>query len=298
MAVNLSFIGGAGWQFFDDNGVPLAGGKIYSYAAGTTTPQTTYTSYTGVTPNTNPIILDAAGRTPQQIWSTEGILYKYAVYTANNVLIRTWDNIGGSVVASDLAQQLASTSISSEGDALIGFRQSNLSGFLTGAVGKTVNDKLQEFVSVKDFGAVGNGLADDTPAIQAAFNYALSLQADTYSGGSGGITIYFPRGFYNVTDLTLAPASGLISTSIVGEGRSSELIYKGIGGTCLTIKNNNLFRISGLVIINTSTGTNTGIKLQTTTPGSSSTNALLQNVQILGFAENLVIGSVTDNAAS
>lgn len=178
---------------------------------------------------------------------------------------------------------------------------SNSVGFLqagTGATARTVQGKLRDTVSVKDFGAVGNGVADDTAAVQAAFNYAISLQANTFSGGSGGVTIYFPRGIYNVTDLTLAPASGLISTSIAGEGRSSELIYKGIGGTCLTIKNNNLFRIVGLMVINNSTGTNTGIKLQTTTSGSSSTNALLQNVQILGFAENLVIGSATDNAAS
>jgi hypothetical protein len=55
MALNLSPLGGAGWQFFDNNGVPLAGGLLYSYAAGTTTPLATYTTSSGVTPNTNPI---------------------------------------------------------------------------------------------------------------------------------------------------------------------------------------------------------------------------------------------------
>ena len=47
MAVNLSPIGGACWQFFDNNGAPLTGGKLYTYAAGTTTPQATYTSISG-----------------------------------------------------------------------------------------------------------------------------------------------------------------------------------------------------------------------------------------------------------
>ena len=51
MALNLSPLGGAGWQFFDNNGIPLAGGLLYSYAAGTTSPLATYTTSSGVTPN-------------------------------------------------------------------------------------------------------------------------------------------------------------------------------------------------------------------------------------------------------
>ena len=49
MTVDISLFAGAGAQFFDDNGVPLAGGLIYTYAAGTTTAATTYTSATGLT---------------------------------------------------------------------------------------------------------------------------------------------------------------------------------------------------------------------------------------------------------
>lgn len=175
MAVNLSFIGGAGWQFFTDNGTPLSGGKIYTYAAGSTTPLVTYTSRTGITPNANPIILDAAGRTPEQIWSTEGLLYKYVVTDANDVQIRVWDNIGNTVVASDLGAALASTTNNDFGDALIGFRQSNSAGFLIDAVGRTLNDKMQESVSVADFGAVGDGVTDDTTAILAALNASYNV---------------------------------------------------------------------------------------------------------------------------
>ena len=364
MAVNLSPIGGVAAQFFDNSGNILSGGKIYTYTAGTTTPQTTYTSAGGATAHSNPIILDAAGRVPGgEIWLTDGLQYKFLIKTSTDVQIGSYDNILGinsNFVNYTTSQEIQtatagqtvftlttmvyqpgtnSLSVFVDGvnqygpGALYAFQETsdtvvtftaglhvgakvkfttsaiNASSYgnaeqvsyvppFTGSVATNVEFKLAQIVSVKDFGAVGNGAVDDTDAVQAAFNYALSLQANTFSGGSGGVTIYFPRGIYNVTDLTLAPASGLISTSIAGEGRSSELIYKGVGGTCLTVKNNNLFRIVGLMVINNSTGTNTGIKLQTTTPGSSSTNALLQNVQILGFAENLVIGSVTDNAAS
>lgn len=207
MAVNLSFIGGAGWQFFDDNGDPLSGGKIFTYAAGTTTPLATYTSRDGLTANTNPIILDAAGRTPQEIWSTEGLLYKYVVKTSADVLIRSWDNIGGSVVASDLAADLASTSDNAKGDALVGFKQSNISGFLPGATARTVNAKLQEVVSVKDFGAVGDGVADDTTALQAALN----------SVATTGKMLFFPVGDYKITD-TLTSNAAL---KMEGESRFS-----------------------------------------------------------------------------
>lgn len=63
-------------QFADGNGVPYPGAKIFTYAAGSSTKQTTYTDSGGVTPNTNPIVLDSAGRTPQPIWLTTGLSYK------------------------------------------------------------------------------------------------------------------------------------------------------------------------------------------------------------------------------
>jgi len=53
MTVNLSALAGAGQQFFDNNGVPLAGGLIYTYAAGTTTPQATFTTSAGSISHTN-----------------------------------------------------------------------------------------------------------------------------------------------------------------------------------------------------------------------------------------------------
>jgi hypothetical protein len=90
---NLSAFAGAGAQFFDDNGAPLVGGKLYSYAAGTTTLLTTYTTNAGTVANTNPIILNAGGRTPNEIWQATGILLKFVLYTATDELIGTYDGI-------------------------------------------------------------------------------------------------------------------------------------------------------------------------------------------------------------
>ena len=90
---NLSAFAGAGAQFFDDNGIPLVGGKLYSYAAGTTTLLTTYTTSAGTVANTNPIILNAGGRTPNEIWQATGVLLKFALYNSVNELIGTYDGI-------------------------------------------------------------------------------------------------------------------------------------------------------------------------------------------------------------
>ena len=96
MAVNLSPLGGAGWQFFDNNGVPLAGGLIYTYAAGTTTPQATYTTAVGNVALPNPIVLDSSGRVPTgEIWLTAGFSYKFILEDSTNVVLGTWDNLNG-----------------------------------------------------------------------------------------------------------------------------------------------------------------------------------------------------------
>jgi hypothetical protein len=96
MTVLLSPVGGVAAQFFDNNGNPLSGGKLYSYTAGTTTPAATYTSSSGVTAHTNPIVLDSGGRVPGgEIWLTDGIIYKFVLQTSTNVLIATYDNIVG-----------------------------------------------------------------------------------------------------------------------------------------------------------------------------------------------------------
>lgn len=58
-------------QFCDGNGIPLAGGFVYTYAVGTTTPVTTYSDYLQTVPNTNPIVLDGNGRC--QLWATGAI---------------------------------------------------------------------------------------------------------------------------------------------------------------------------------------------------------------------------------
>ena len=185
-------------QFFANDGTPLVGGKLYSYAAGTTTPLATYTTYAGTVANTNPVILDSRGEA--DVWLGSD-LYKMALYDADNALIWTVDNI----LSSGDSWQIALAAPG--GAALIGYLPSGV-----GAVATTVQAKLRESVSVKDFGAVGNGVVDDTAAIQAAIN---SLGANT------GGTIYLPAGTYRTTSTLNCTQRGV---TLTGDGADASIL--------------------------------------------------------------------------
>lgn len=94
MAVNLSPIGN-GQQFFDNNGVPLSGGLIYTYQAGSSTALATYTDLNGNVANANPIVLDSSGRLSNEVWLTYGYNYKFVVKTAAGTTLGTYDNLYG-----------------------------------------------------------------------------------------------------------------------------------------------------------------------------------------------------------
>lgn len=116
-------------QHFDGNdGEPLVGGKLFTYAAGTTTKLATYTDSSGGTPNTNPVILDSRGEA--NVWMQAGLAYKFVLSPATDTdpptdPIWTEDNIlgipsvaaapvtYGPVAVAGLAYALPSTPMSS-----------------------------------------------------------------------------------------------------------------------------------------------------------------------------------------
>lgn len=94
MSVLLSPVGN-GITFLDSEGIPLVGGKVYTYQAGSTTPLDTYTDVNGTVANSNPIILGTNGRSPDEIWLTYGYSYKFVIKDADDVTIQTLDNLYG-----------------------------------------------------------------------------------------------------------------------------------------------------------------------------------------------------------
>jgi hypothetical protein len=285
MAVNLSPVGGVAAQFFTNIGAVLTGGKLYTYAAGTTTPQTTYTTGAGTVAWANPIVLDAAGRVPSsgEIWLTDGSQYKFVLKDSNDVLIATYDNITGinsnfvnftaeqeiqTATAGQTVFTLTTTEYQPGTNTLSVFvdgvnqygpgaqyayietsstvvtfvtglhvgasvkftTTQTLSGGaldssqvvydppFTGSVATNVEAKLAQYISVKDFGATGDGTTDDTAAIQAAIN--------------AGHSIYIPAGTYRITSTLTAPSGtwlqgdGAGVTTLAGDANVNVLLFQ------------------------------------------------------------------------
>jgi hypothetical protein len=84
---------GNGQQFFDNSGNILSGGLIYQYQAGSSTPLATYTTVNGTVANSNPIILNSAGRCDNEIWMQTGYSYKFILQTSTGVTLQTLDNL-------------------------------------------------------------------------------------------------------------------------------------------------------------------------------------------------------------
>jgi len=94
MAVNLAPIGN-GFQFLTTSGSPLAGGLIYTYQAGSSTPLATYTDNGGTIACANPIVLGSDGRPTTEIWLTYGYNYKFVLKDSSGNTIQTYDNLYG-----------------------------------------------------------------------------------------------------------------------------------------------------------------------------------------------------------
>ena len=224
-------------QFFTAAGIPLVGGKVYTYAAGTSTPLSTYADSTGATANTNPIILDSRGEA--NVWLGSSA-YKFKLTDSNDVEIWTVDNIQTAQALADAVQAnltaYEASLAASGGSNLIGFLQAGI-----GATARTVQSKNRDIVNVKDFGAVGNGTTDDTAAIQAAINQVASL---------GGGKVIFNMGIYLITARLTANVGVLLDGEVRtdvsantngGSSAKPRIVWGGVSGETM-------FRISPATI--------------------------------------------------
>ena len=216
-------------RFFDAVGVPLAGGKLFTYAAGTTTKQTTYKDSTGGTPNTNPIILDSAGYC--NLWLDATLAYKFTLSPATDTdpptnPIWTVDQLNTS------ASPVLTTLAASSGSSLVGFLQAG-----TGAGAQTLQTKNRQALSITDFYANGTGgpfvdptgTTDSTIGIQNAINAAAALGAGSYLGGQ----LITPPGRFKISGSLTLPGAQFVS--LLGCGKVSQLVWAGGNNTAMIL---------------------------------------------------------------
>ena len=252
MSVTLSLFAGVGAQFLDNNGNILSGGLIYTYGAGTTTPLATYTSNLGTDSHPNPIVLDSAGRIPGgELWLTYGLGYKFVTKDSNGVLIGTYDNVptsaqppivndassvsyeqGATVIAGNfvIGQMYRIATLGNTNFQTIG-ASANQVGILFTATGvgsgtgtaeysRSVATKFGETISVKDFGAIGDGVTNDTIAIQKAID--------------SGHKVFLPKGNYLFSSLSFQGSNygglfgeGVELTALIQDGSAVDAISIG-----------------------------------------------------------------------
>jgi hypothetical protein len=202
MAVVLAPVGDARPQFFTDAGAVLSGGKLYFYAAGTSTLQSTYTDSTGGVANANPVVLDSDGRAPNGIWFTQGLAYKIVAQDSSGNTLWTEDQLRGvndvtvtqdEWVASGLTPTYVSaTSFTLSGDQTTAFhagrrlKTTNSGGTIYSVIKSASYSSPNTTVTVvNDSGSLDAGLSAVSYGLQSANNPSKPILTDTYPIVSG-----------------------------------------------------------------------------------------------------------------
>lgn len=223
------------YSFTDALGVPLVGGTLDVYLAGSTTRTNTWQDKAQTTLNTNPIVLDSRGECT--LWADDTLTYKFVLKNSSGVQQWSVDNISGATVSATL----------------VNFTQAG-----TGAVTRTAQNKMRDIISVTDFYANGtsgaavdpSGVVDSTAGIQAAITYANSL---------GGATVFFPAGSYKITSTLLMKKW----VTLQGSGKkATQINYNGTGNAIEMISPLNastgVFTVARDFSINMTNAANTG----------------------------------------
>lgn len=225
--------------FSDVDGKPLDNGYIYVGVVDQNpevSPTAVYWDSELTIPAAQPIRTSggypARNGTPSRIYASSDysitvrnknglFIYSAPVSTIylNSERVSASDGAGGSLWTT--VQGFIDYTISSVGSSTIGFIQASI-----GAVKRTVQDKLRETISVKDFGAKGDDATDDVAAFQAAASYIAS--------STKGVNLYVPAGTYRLSNTVTFPNSK--SFTIHGDGDASCIrLIAGSGGPILTI---------------------------------------------------------------
>lgn len=170
---------------FNTNGVLMSGAKLNFYTAGTDTRKDTYSDSALTTANANPVVADSSGLFAGIYLGTGG--YKVVLTNSSDVVMWTQDNVN-----SDDANSIT-------------YNQGG-----TGAVDRSIQSRLQDIVSAKDFGSTA-----------AAITAAIATGKD----------VFIPEGTWDITGVTFSPSTG---QTIYGAGPGKTILQKTATATALT----------------------------------------------------------------
>lgn len=186
-------------RFFDSNGLPLSGGLLYSYVAGTSTPLVTYSDKAG-TPNTNPVVLNSQGYC--DLWLDPSLNYKFVLQDSGGIVQWTEDNVSFSVLTT-----IAYTPYSG--------------GMYQGATVQGAIDFLNPYVS-------GSKSSPTSVSGSAAIALQTNVERQTWviQGNGGAVT--------GVTLPTASMVTGQMLTLIGGSNTNTVTIAQGASGTVMS----------------------------------------------------------------
>ncbi len=204
----------------------ISNGYVYTYAAGTTTPLATYTSYTLGTPLPNPVRTNTAGYAVSGsgaitgIWTSGTACYHIVIKDSSAVTIADQDHLCNPAQAATTVNTalLAYEALlaSASGSSHIGFLQPQ-----SNAVAETVQAKLRQSIDVKDFGAVGDDAHNDTTALNACI-----LAGQLTNGHVCGVS----AGVYRHSGLTISGGF-----QVRGESQFAAVLKYTGSGTAITL---------------------------------------------------------------
>lgn len=192
-------------QYFNNSGIPLSGGKIYTYAAGTTTQKATYSDAGGAVENTNPIVLNSRG---EALIFWDGSYY-VEVKDADDALVYSVDNYtdpasGVTQIRADFAADTGAS----------------LSGYIAGtasAVATDLQTKVREVKSLLDWMTsaqrtiVRTGVGYDATTRAAMYTAISNAWTDALAGG---FDLAAPAGLYDTGENSF-PWRNSVNTSLL-----------------------------------------------------------------------------------
>lgn len=219
-------------QFLDTDGTPLASGLLYTYDTGTTTPRTSYEDQAGASPNTNPIVLDAAGRC--NLWLTSGVEYRLVLKRSDASTVFTRDDVMG-------AQEPGGSS---------NYVQFNVGGVFTG----DADFQWSASTNVMTLGSVATpATIKGTAGTASEAGAALSIAAGAGGSAAGiGGALTLSGGAASATNIAGGPIN-VGGGAGNGTGARGNVVLNPSGSALTTTA------IGGFVMIPTCPGTPTGV---------------------------------------